>query len=230
MKERGILFNGEMVRAVLDDRKANTRRIVTPQPHSYHDNSLVWAKRLPQGKRHWTPVFWQDGKLLDLGLSLCPYGRPGDRLWVREAWRVGSGYDELPGSKFTSPSIYYEADGDKKGAGFELGRYRHARFMPRWASRITLEITDVRAERLNDISEEDAIAEGVEPNCGLLDHTNCKDHFGEWLMYPLEKYEGGEPAYSAKESFSTLWESINGEGSWDANPWVWVVEFKRLDT
>ena len=211
IKERPILFSGPMVNAIREGRKTQTRRIVKPQREEY-DN-------LGDGESLYD---FQTGKSIT-----CPYGKPGDQLWVREAWRTGKKLDEHSGSKIEELanaagyvgdrpkcSLKYEADGhhrewcaDDITEFGDWGRYRHARFMPRWASRITLEITDVRVERLNDISEEDAMAEGCEP---VL--WDCNDNHTTDYIY----------------GFSELWESINGKGSWDKNPWVWVVAFKRI--
>jgi hypothetical protein len=179
MKERPILFSAPMVRGILAGTKVQTRRVVKPQAMG-----------------QWGPVV------------PCPYGQPGDRLWVREAW------DFIPEGDPGTPScagIRYWAD-----AGYELRtppsnynpmlygkeRVRPSIHMPRWASRITLEVTGVRVERLQDISEADARAEGIS-------RADCPD-------------------WHATTDYRALWESIHGPGSWAANPWVWVVEFKRV--
>ncbi|MEM1189895.1 MAG: hypothetical protein AAGI72_15290 [Pseudomonadota bacterium] len=152
-----------------------------------------------------------------------PYGVPGDRLWVREPWRVGKGYDELPGSQFTSPYVFYEADRNlvEVARGVMLGRYRHGRFMPRWASRITVEIISVRIERLRDISEEDAQAEGAD----RADFSEFTDEEIALLDYPSANRDT-----PYRNAFSLLWDSLNGPGSWNANPWVWVISFKRMES
>jgi hypothetical protein len=178
MKERGILFSAPMVRALLDGSKTQTRRILKPNPNATET-------RTPAGM-----------------VPLCPYGKVGDRLWVREAWRTVAEADALP-PRDLAPAhrLWFEANSDNQ-PGF--GRLRPGMFMPRWASRITLEITGVRVERLQDISEADALAEGC-----AAKHT-------------------ADAEYNARKAYAVLWESINGGGSWDANPWVWVVEFRRL--
>ncbi|HHM8950284.1 hypothetical protein ACM7U6_03520 [Pseudomonas aeruginosa] len=223
MKERPILFTGPMVRAILEGRKTVTRRVVKPQPDFL--GSMVDPN---------TPF-----KTLDAGLHariICPYGEPGDRLWVRETW--------TDVNMCGAPALAYRADEDIRDlmeepgflddrgafnyddprvkpypfacwyAELDRARWRPSIHMPRWASRILLEITAVRVERLQDISEEQALAEGVrgEP----CDHARqaCAD-IGCW----------GD---TAKGAFGFLWESLNGEGSWAENPWVWVVEFKRV--
>ncbi|HEK0243435.1 hypothetical protein FA568_09800 [Pseudomonas aeruginosa] len=204
-RERPILFNDQMVRAILEGRKTVTRRVVKPQPDFL--GSMVDPN---------TPF-----KTLDAGLHAritCPYGEPGDRLWVREAWAADAQVDAIaPSDLSQGEPIWYPADLSVRQTGCSMiskGRVRPSIHMPRWASRILLEITAVRVERLQDISEEQALAEGVrgEP----CDHTRqaCAD-IGCW----------GD---TAKGAFGFLWESLKGEGSWAANPWVWVVEFKRV--
>ncbi|MFG8074350.1 hypothetical protein ACEOIB_11840 [Pseudomonas aeruginosa] len=204
-RERPILFNDQMVRAMLEGRKTVTRRVVKPQPDFL--GSMVDPN---------TPF-----KTLDAGLHAritCPYGEPGDRLWVREAWAADAQVDAIaPSDLSQGEPIWYPADLSVRQTGCSMiskGRVRPSIHMPRWACRILLEITAVRVERLQDISEEQALAEGVrgEP----CDHARqaCAD-IGCW----------GD---TAKGAFGFLWESLNGEGSWAANPWVWVVEFKRV--
>ncbi|HGM8370932.1 TPA: hypothetical protein ACKQBB_006790 [Pseudomonas aeruginosa] len=204
-RERPILFNDQMVCAILEGMKTVTRRVVKPQPDFL--GSMVDPN---------TPF-----KTLDAGLHAritCPYGEPGDRLWVREAWAADAQVDAIaPSDLSQGEPIWYPADLSVRQTGCSMiskGRVRLSIHMPRWACRILLEITAVRVERLQDISEEQALAEGVrgEP----CDHARqaCAD-IGCW----------GD---TAKGAFGFLWESLNGEGSWAANPWVWVVEFKRV--
>jgi len=145
--------------------------------------------------------------------SECPYGQPGDRLWVREAWRSGRLADPFPPRDMTPHVVWYEADGAAPEA--TNGKLRPSMFMPRWASRIELEIVSVRVERLNDCSEADAKAEGCSSSGWQPSYSNPDN-------------AGGDESISAKDAFADLWESINGAGSWAANPWVWVVEFKRV--
>lgn len=204
-RERPILFSGPMVRAILEGRKTVTRRVMKPQPDFL--GSMVDPN---------TPF-----KTLDAGLHAritCPHGQPDDRLWVREAWAADAQVDAIaPRDLSQGEPIWYPADFSVRQTGCSMiskGRGRPSIHMPRWASRILLEITAVRVERLQDISEEQALAEGVrgEP----CDHARqaCAD-IGCW----------GD---TAKGAFGFLWESLNGEGSWAANPWVWVVEFRRV--
>ena len=203
VKERPILFSGAMVRALLAGTKTQTRRIMRPQPGfttgrrswlgslAADMRAFVWGK--PVGAHD--PInYYQDESIRN------PYGAPGDRLWVRESfWKAfrsvdgdhGVVYraDYLPPTQL-DPQIYHQK-----------GSWRPSIHMPRIYSRILLEITDVRVQRLQEISEEDAIAEGHPPT-----HSDPN---------PLLWYR-------------TLWQQINGAGSWDANPWVWCLTFKRV--
>ena len=218
MRERPIIFSGEMVRAILDGRKTQTRRVVKPLPSSMLDlpTGRQWPLRITKA--------WPD---IEYTIA-CPYGHHGDRLWVRETWAP---MDALLFSSEQSPpqSIAYRADrsavifggdlvprtADTRNLNWERVRWRPSIHMPRWASRITLEVTDVRVERVQDISSADARAEGVERG------ATCTDD-NEWF------YVAGKQHRIAKLAFAALWDSINGAGAWSANPWVWVVEFRRL--
>ncbi|MGP2500460.1 morphogenetic protein [Pantoea ananatis] len=195
-----------MVRAVLDGGKTQTRRILKVQPHAGIRNSVF----VKSG--------YEDGHGKEL---VCPFGAVGDRLWVRETWaRYNIDQD--------SHDIAYRATTPEDWP--KEGRWRPSIHMPRWASRITLEITGVRVERLNNISESDAIAEGLAEiskdgriyKYGVPDRDGYPgtDDYGwpwhEWERYPISAY-------------SKLWKSIYGEESWQANPWVWVIEFKRVE-
>lgn len=203
MRERPILFAAPMVRAVLADVKTQTRRALKPAGRYRLDLAAP----------------------ADGGPSRCPYGKSGELLWVREAW------DFIPEGDPGTPNcagIRYWADG-----GYELRsppsdfnpmlygkeRVRPSIHMPRWASRITLEIIGVRVERLQDISEADAIAEGIQrwPLGFRVDVSGAPKH-------ESRTFERAQAAYR------WLWQSINGAGSWDLNPWVWVLQFKRLPT
>lgn len=187
-----------MVRAILERRKTTTRRTIKPQPDFVVDGFAA---------RH-TP---HDMRLGRLGESIrCPYGKPGDRLWVRETWKTHSTFDHLPPRDVPESNLFYAADEPRYSPSGS--RWRPSIHMPRWASRITLEVTGVRVERLQDLREEDAIAEGV-------DSDLCRASIGK---APLKQ------GYLPICAFSYLWDQINGAGSWDANPWVWVVEFQRM--
>lgn len=199
-----------MVRAILKDRKTQTRRIVKPQP--FHGEII-------------------DGQLVDEGaVSECPF-EVGMELWVRET-HYWDRYEKLPKDKPADfpMDFYYRADGEcceqipECQCGLKLKtQWRPSIFMPRWASRITLEIVEVRVERLQDISDGDCLAEGISTSKerglgsgGFKDYHSPAGHFNE--------YGFCEPC----NSYRTLWESINGDGSWKLNPWVWVIEFKKL--
>lgn len=220
MKERPILFSAPMVRAILDGRKTQTRRTVKIQhpldlPNYYATGRTLCELENQPGAfmefRHTS----QD----EVGftgspaafLLRCPYGQTGDRLWVRETFRLFDATDECGcyecpcGCPPTGTPIY-RADCD-----YGESKWRPSIYMPRWASRILLEITDVRVERLQDISEEDAASEGAPCEIGRLEATIL----------------GTQASY--RKGFIRLWESINGEGSWIENPWVWVIEFKRIN-
>jgi len=203
MRERPILFSGAMVRAILEGRKTQTRRAIKPQPEMLDSGDCrVRVNR----DWHTGPV---DYLILDvMPRFACPYGQPGDRLWVRETF----GYRD-------DGKLYFRAD--QTLGQFNVERWRPSIHMPRRVSRITLEITDVRVERLQNISEEDAVVEGLD---ALL---YVSDGLGNWVPPDGETLSSTYP--SAKHWFSCLWESINGPGSWSANPWVWVVEFKRIE-
>jgi hypothetical protein len=210
MKERPILFSGAMVSAILEGRKTQTRRAIKHQNlHILHgmpwrekeievvrSGNIVKLTKAPNGQ----PFV----EMID-----CPYGQPGDRLWVRETW-----------AEQLDKKIIYRAEYPKgyKADFTATGAWKPSIFMPRVASRITLEITNIRAERLNQISEADAIAEGIE----LL-----RDPQGD-LPQRYKSYIGNGGRFAvAVASFKSLWESINGACSF-GDQWVWVVEFKRV--
>lgn len=204
MKERPILFSGEMVRAILEGRKTQTRRILQVQPPSdeYQITTLADStareNRKYIGAHHWAIV--KDLKIVaDHGKYFrCPYGIVGDRLWVREAISKPFPLD-VKSQNFTG---FYRATEPERKV-----QWTPSIHMPRWASRITLEVTGVRVERLQDIKFHDMEAEGV---------------------LPL-RICGGEQSVLQDEYFRPLWDSINGKrASWESNPWVWVVEFKKI--
>jgi hypothetical protein len=187
-----------MVRAILDGRKSMTRRVVKPQPIRKR-GGWIW----PVDGPGWE-VMWSDSSTLhELELPRhCPYGRPGDRLYVRETWA------ETYNQSTDEEVLWYRADqqddlfrAECERAGQEA-RWRPSIHMPRWASRLTLEIADVRVERLQAITEEDAAAEGI-----------------------------GRKSDSRREWFARLWDSLNKQcgHSWDANPYVWALSFRRVD-
>lgn len=198
VKERPILFSGPMVRAILDGRKTQTRRVVKGLPF---DMDSVGCIPESGGLFH----FWHFATDTHID-KRCPYGGihyPWDRLWVREAFHY------VRDSESKALIEYgYRATGDYPGAVWAPSIH-----MPRAASRITLEITNVRVERLGDISEEDAKAEGVEPSRNIWDPANPDTR-------PFDSYRMG---------FADLWDKINGKNCpWDSNPWVWVITFSKL--
>ncbi|HAB02484.1 MAG TPA: hypothetical protein DCE25_05965 [Pseudomonas sp.] len=211
-KERPILFSGHMVRAILNGQKTVTRREIKPSMRSA-DSSFELHQ---QEDESWRPMHTFDESCMDAKGTehpiVCPYGQPGDRLWVREAWLADAQLDSIaPRDLSQGEPIFYPADGSVRQTGCAMisqGRGRPSIHMPRWASRILLEVTDVRVERLQDISEEQAEAEGV----GFLRHAPDADE-----------------TLTAAQLFECLWSSINGDESWSGNPWVWVVEFKRIE-
>lgn len=203
MKERPILMVAPMVRATLRsvNPKNQTRRIAKPVKHPdlgniYAPGALVMEHE-PQ----------------DVIERACPYGRPGDRLWVREAWAYHVHAACEPDDSY-GPWVYAADHGAEQ---YRIdGRWRPSIHMPRVASRIMLEITGVRLERLQDLSNEDAMAEGC-------DHDDPCDHKRQRCS------DIGCPGPDYRIGYRKLWESINGPGSWALNPWVWTVEFKRLE-
>ncbi|MDR8400080.1 hypothetical protein NE850_27605 [Paraburkholderia sp. USG1] len=224
MKERPILFSGPMVRALLDGSKTQTRRVVKHQPPDdvahitvahYEPTVVDWRGEEEPGSVIFG-AYSEDGSW---GCK-CPHGQPGDRLWVRETWR---GVVEInpPGKSMELGVARYVPDQEycrrveyQATQGRDSEPWRPSIHMPRWASRITLEVIGVRVERLQDCSEQDAIAEGI-----------GKTPAGFWSTYGRSGVDG---TYSPRSSFHCLWELINGAESWAANPWVWVVEFKRV--
>lgn len=287
IKERPILFSSPMVRAILEDRKTQTRRVIKPQPEYVENGMYKWRRWLP-----WLPqdahllvehcpfgapgdpsfgvsgdLNWQrgmppaDGWYYVDGLSdpapvwLCPFlpedypgeevergllwgrdehddpeaieleglsldtiqwKRPGDRLWVRETWAVVNTLDNRKPSEITKgthywPTVWYRATDqhEQEYRDDYFGKWRPSIFMPRWASRITLEITDVRVERVQDISMADCIAEGMSMDA------------------PLNNRGTGA---IARDAFADLWDLLNAKRGfgWDVNPWVWIIEFRKL--
>lgn len=226
MKERPILFSGPMVRALLDGGKTQTRRVVKPEGanHLFQFRGTTAAAGADEPTGEWA---WCGSEHVVNKHIFCPYGRPGDRLWVRETFRGCRAYEVqgYPPKDWGNKPIWFEADGTAPGSPeFWAKKARPSIHMPRWASRITLEITEVRVERLQDISEVDSIAEGVEDVTGQVAPADPDLTF--WRRYQ----DGGVSGYTDNPiaSYASLWTQINGPGSWEANPWVWVVSFRRL--
>lgn len=207
-KERPILFRGPMVRALLDGSKTQTRRVVKPQPDTAHDGEPYW---FIGGYRVWGYRPAPAVPLRAGGNPLpSPYGQRGDRLWVRESF-AHMYRDNAQPEKRAPEDVAYMAD-NLTPDPYVYGSWKPSIHMPRWASRITLEITSVRVERLQDISDTDCVAEG----CGALQAA---------IGCPMTSAPGET---IPRTMFRALWESINGPESWAANPWVWVIEFRRL--
>lgn len=226
MRERGILFTGEMVRAVLAGTKTQTRRLLKAKVHDptfghYQEQGCSWSD--------WRPDTCEDGSWFWMGnagmepIGFCPYGVPGDRLWVRETWHPCD----------AGPVLYAADYESKEQAGVQ--RWYPGIHLRRVDARLVLEVTNVRVERLRDISEADARAEGVQLvgfpcdkkcNCGHGPNPG-KVHVGTRVLTPFTEKVTDENMYRAE--FACLWEDINGKrASWALNPWVWVVEFRRV--
>ena len=198
MKERPILFKTEMVTAILENKKTQTRRVISSQPVNGNCKLMRLMESTDRDKNKKKGYFsWEE---LENEYSIkpnddpiyfkCPYGENGDRLWVRETFCLNNGF------------IYFKADGIQLLPG--NAKWKPSIFMQKIDSRITLEITNIRVERLNDISESDAIAEGID-------------------------WEDDYVHMRAKDAYESLWKKINGEESWKQNPWVWVIEFERIN-
>lgn len=220
VKERPILFSGAMVQAILAGRKTQTRRVIKPQPDTAPGMNCTRIRM----KRRDGSVHLDTWVGDDLGY-LCPYGVPGDRLWVREASIITPKHWDS-GPTFT----HRDADGDKrwvqylatspdteaaKDYGLKVTPSIH---MPRWASRLTLEITEVRVQRLQEISASDCLAEGIQPE------------FVPGVDVDIDGFLWRKGERKAVAAFQSLWDSINakrGHG-WEKNPWIWAVSFRRL--
>ncbi len=246
MKERPIRFTTEMVRAILEGRSTQTRRVINPQPPESATEVFYWSRpkgKPPEGYAESGCWCWYPGGLKFV--AKCPYGEVGDRMWVKEIWRVGAWDEdegviavdykaddycrrewlEVPDPEYFN-KLWIESSDDAARAGLITdaeGRYRwkpgeaptrwrSARFMPRFVARILLEITNIRVERLQDIGSEDIHAEGID----------------RW-----DDYKGGKhiSVYQSRGRFRALWDSINARRGygWDTNPYVWVVEFRRVN-
>lgn len=242
-RERPILFGSAMVKAILEGRKVQTRRIVRPQPKPWALNDAF----LDTG----------DGEPVTLSQleELCPYGVPGDRLWCREAWKsedyscadeqqddgheCGDHCEQTYVYYAATPRVGYRPKPDKARITYldestpldanpflASAPWRPSIHMPRWASRITLEVTEVRVQRLQEISEEDAQSEGVEPMSLTEEEIAAatSESFNDRLIRAL-----GPGQFSHRFTFEMLWQEINGKRApWASNPWVWAISFKRV--
>ena len=189
-----IIMSPPMVRALLESRKTQTRRVMKPQPKPDDWGGITWGPTKSMVRIGYSNNSAYLGKPHPVWLEKCPYGLPGDLLWVRETWRGAEGLPSTLGYRAN-----YTEQRPPKG-------WKSSLFMPRWASRLTLELMEVRVQRLQDISCADAIAEGISPsgNCITID---C---------------DTPDP----RREYASLWESLHGKGSWDANPWVWALSFR----
>jgi hypothetical protein len=191
MADKPILFSAPMISALMTSNKTQTRRVLK---HGWAPENRIVS--LPDGPNK--------------GLRVVPHAA-GDRLWVREAWRTGAGFDDLPPRNVPKGAhIAFEADADRARM---TGKLRPGMFMPRWASRLTLIVENVKIERLQDISAADSIAEGVEcATCAAIKASAC----------------GGKGCFASLAAFRDLWNSINGPGAWEANPWVSAYTFRVI--
>lgn len=240
MTERPIIFNGPMVRAVLGGRKTQTRRVVK-LPDRDVRNVRYWAPPSGRSQEGWADPgvnyhsYGDRGELVGNHIDPCPWGQPGDRLWVRETWATHWMFDDVPPARITRylrpeetrpDCLYYQADDplpeDPPHKG-RIGRWRRSIHMPRWASRLDLLVTGIGVERLQDISSDDAIAEGLQ----------VFNEDGAVLWYscsaPVEDWPTGWTD-SPIEAYRRLWNALNAERGyqWVTNPWVWVIEFERI--
>jgi hypothetical protein len=250
VKERPISFKAPMVRAILEDRKTLTRRIVKP-PRG-------WESQYPHCDPFAMPpaVWWWNGIHERVGVRQeCPYGKPGDRLWVRENYWIATNYSygtdpcgepvkTPPPSQLHGNPIHFAADGNPPNCanstygpnGLRGGHFaapdpyaiwdKHPSIhMPRWASRILLEIINIKVERLQDICEDEAKAEGAR----RFDELPSIHPFGIDSRWSMESPKSTDQCLgSARMAFANYFEKINGEESWCKNPWVWVIEFRRI--
>lgn len=222
-KERPILFSGAMTRAILAGTKTQTRRVLREQPQDFI-KEVGWTTFTPPGKVSARGTHPEHG-YGEWFLKGCPHGTTGDRLWVRTTWAVAACYDHLKPTEIDGASadpFWHEGE---TTVPRDRGKLRPGRFWPltlRHRCPAMLEIVSVRAERLQDISEDDAKAEGAQGDADWL--KNLSHRRGAEAVRSVP-----ERLRSARGDFADLWARINGAESWAANPWVWVVSFKRLE-
>ena len=254
MKERPILMSAPMVRALLDGRKTQTRRALKPQPKPYGTfaDHTIWRfapdkQTSIEASANVAPLMW---------LPFCPFGTIGDQLWVRESFSAlriqGTGVSckvaeadyvvfADRGQKYRSDGAYFPPLKEYLPGANANRKYSPSIHLPRWASRLTLKITDVRVERLNDISVEDAIVEGVEfriPPGALTQNIEFPPDFATRTKAQQDAWIEGQAraTYFARchananalRAFEALWKEINGPDSWQENPWVWAVSFEVI--
>lgn len=243
-KERPILFSTAMVQAIIRGEKTQTRRIVKESfngcltnggPHPCPNDPIIFHPGEQITSEENPDVITVDTKTVEAhfhcstlnSVAKCPYGKIGDMLWVRETWTKYHPVDENGYTNFNEHDYFYLADGPTTvvkvdADGFELedqrDKWKPSIHMPKEAARLFLQIVDIRIESLHDINYYDAIKEGVK----IEENDGSKS----WYRNYLEDV-GALP--SPQESFMTLWKSINGTDSWECNPWVWVIEFKKIE-
>lgn len=240
MKERPIIFSAPMVRAILDGTKTQTRRIVNgidpdmPSGHFFkeYDQGFVALEYIDGHYHPWDGVAFR-----------CPYGKPGDRLWVRETFHTsligdaGTAIDYKAGPETTNEQPYSNFTTSIEAYEWTAQKYKKhwmpSIHMPRWASRILLEVTDVRVERVQAISEADAIDEGIDTMIDQHQTKYCRWHHAHYSDEGvcIDPGECDCCGYSYVQHYTALWDSTNAKRGygWEANPWVWVVEFKRIE-
>ncbi len=220
MKEHPIIFNRDMVKAILDGRKTQTRRVIKGKPNKIFWNSIVY-----NGYAGWTD---EHGKPF-----CCPYGVPGDKLWMRETFAYTADYTgNDPGCFALMRGCFYRADYPEGDCiEDEIKRWRPSIHLPRRKSRIDLEVINIRVEQVQDISKEDSVAESVD--MGQIIYREGDDTHNLHRKWLYENY--GHPMANTRvigeeDLFHALWDSINAKRGygWDTNPWVWVIEFRRV--
>lgn len=208
MRERPIIFNQDMVKAILDGRKTQTRRVVKVEYIDILGEECIHIRGKNSEKI--APLQIKDENII----RFCPFGCLGGELWVRETWAE---YDD---------SLVFRASNENLDG---VTKWKPSIHMPRWASRIQLRITNVRVERLNDISEEDAKSEGIARQNAIVDKELCINQPEMYGDYSCTYLFGEDIGFTSPlDSFKSLWESINGKGSWNKNPFVWVIEFEVI--
>lgn len=251
-RERPIIFSGPMVRSILAGTKTQTRRAMTVQPMFAADTRDVMWRFVGGLRGEWNA--WSESEAASACGWVCPYGAPGDRLWVRETWRIWESESFAGNGEPLDPDVFtgqLAACSDEflrsrplefRADSLDEGPWRPAIFMPRWASRLLLEVVEISAQRVQEISLDDARAEGI-PQTGSEAHA-----LG--LQY-MDREPGHEwDNRTSVENFARLWDSINGKRrvptarwqaipgprtdidtshSWAGNPWVWVITFKRIE-
>lgn len=205
MTSRPILFSTPMVQTLLAGQKTQTRRIVKPQPQPNGGKGLHPVRPYQTSQGKWTWVLASTGMGDGTSGEYCPYGHPDDLLWVREC------FSYLDTGSISPKGVWYWADGNPEYG--DWSKPKPSIHMPRWASRLTLELTEVRVERLKSICEMDAYAEGVDTEGDA------------YIAAEHGKLGGANGPAASICAYADLWDTINGPGSWDANPWVWALEF-----